>query len=144
MRAAGLDLRVAHLALVAAWVGVVLCESVLEVRGLRRPDLRAAAVEIHYWIDLLVELPLLCGVLATGLLLLAGRALDARLAVKIAGAALALAANFACVAIVVARRRGDPARAARRTRLVFATAAAGIPGGLVALWIGLGYAGRLP
>jgi len=135
-----MDLHPLHFLLVAMWFGVVGAEVVLELLPLRRPELRGAADVLHYHIDLFVELPLLLGVVATGLLLLQGRALDVRLVVKLAGAALALGANFACVALVIARHRGRPELAGRRTKLVYLTALSGFPGGLLALYLGFGYA----
>lgn len=136
-------LGVLHFVLVAAWAGVVGVELVLELAPLRRPELRPATVVFHYYTDLWLELPLLLGVLVTGLLLLGERPMDARLAVKLAGAALALGANLVCMALVVARHRGPPGRAAARSRWIYATGLLGIPGGLVALYLGLGYAGWL-
>src|SRR3990170_4694466 len=120
-----MDLRTVHLLLVGVWFGIVGAEAVIELLPDRHPTLRSAADTFHYFIDLFVELPLLLGVTATGLVLLDGRGIDTRLALKLGGAALALAANFACVAIVIARHRGKRELAARRTRLVRFVAVAG-------------------
>lgn len=130
-----------HLVLVAVWFGILLAEFVLELLPLRRPELQAATAAFHFYIDLLAELPVLLGIVATGAWLLRDRAIDARLAVKLAGAAVAIVANLVCVGVVIARHRCRPEDLDRRSRLVRSTAAVGVPGGLVALTIGLGYAG---
>lgn len=127
-----------HLVALAAWFGVVAVESVIELLPLRRPELAAAAATFHFWIDLLVELPLLLGVLVTGGLLLRGQTLDTELGIKVAAGGAAIVMNLCCVAFVIARHRGGAELRSRRTRLVFATATVGMPLGLVALWIGLG------
>ncbi len=137
------DLPLLHFVLVAMWGGLVAAEVVLELLPVWRPELRQPADVFHYYIDLWVELPLLAGVLATGLLLLRGHSVDARLAAKLAGAGIALGANLVCVAMVIVRHRGRAELAAGRTRIVHGTAMVGIPGGLVALYLGLGYAGWL-
>lgn len=136
-----MNLHLLHLISVAAWIGVIGAELVLELLPLRRPDLQAATAVFHYYIDLCVELPLLLAILATGALLLIGSPIDARLAIKLAGAAVALAANFACIVVVVRRHRGPQSEIKRRTMLIYTTVGVGVPGGVVALYIGLGYVG---
>ncbi len=142
----GVDLHVLHFVVVAAWFGVVGVEFVMEIVPLRRPDLGPAVAVLHYWVDLIVELPLIVAVTATGFLILSGRPRcspdDARLLVKLLGAAVALGANLVCVALVVWRHRGRVDAIEKRSRWVRATGI-GIPGGLVALYLGLGYAGWL-
>jgi hypothetical protein len=141
---AGASIHLLHLIFLAMWGGVLGCEFILEAWLPRRgPTGEETLAALHYYIDLGLELPLLLGVIVTGLLLLAGRPIDARLAVKLAGAAIALAANLTCVVLVVVRHRGDKAKLARRTRAIRWTAIIGVPAGFVALYIGLGYAGLL-
>ncbi len=136
-----MNLHLLHLVSVAAWLGVIGAELVLELLPLRRPELQPATAVFHYYIDLCIELPLLLAILGTGALLLVDSRIDARMAIKLAGAAVALGANLACMVVVVLRHHGPQAEIKRRTMLVYATVAVGIPGGLVALYIGLGYVG---
>lgn len=134
-------LHLLHLILIAAWAGLVLTEGVIELAASDELGLRAAA-RLHYWIDMLLELPLLVAIAATGVAL-AARAwpLTSLHWVKIGAAAVALAANFACVAVVVRRHRraGDVAELRRSGRLVRLTAAVGVPFGVVAVYLGLRY-----
>lgn len=130
-----------HLVLVAFWGGIVATEAVLELLPLWRPALRPAAAAFHYYVDLFVELPVLLGVAATGLLLLRGRSFDARLAWKVGCGLAAVTANLVCIAFVIARERGRDAR--RTTRIIFASAAVGLPAAGGALVLGAGYAGWL-
>jgi len=132
-----------HLLFLALWGGVVLAESVLELWGRRREELLRPTVIFHYWIDFLIEAPIILGVLASGLLLLL--TLD-RLtwlhAVKVAAALVAVSANAYCILLVLARyrdlRRGaDSEKLLARTRRVFLSAAVGMPFAAVA--IGLGF-----
>jgi len=132
-----------HLVLLAGWAGVVATEAVIELLPLVRPQLRPAAAVFHYYIDLVVELPVLLGVAVTGAALLAGRPMDARLAAKVVAGAAAIAANLVCVLLVVARHRGPADRLAARSRLVFVSAGVGLPGAAAAFYLGAGYAGWL-
>ena len=54
-----------HMAFLGFWGGVVATESVLEVYPYRRRELHQHTIQFHYWIDLIVELPLVIGVVAT-------------------------------------------------------------------------------
>ena len=60
----------AHLVLLGVWAGVVAAEAVLELMPRRRPQLHTYTVRAHYWIDLLVELPVILGVTISGMVLL--------------------------------------------------------------------------
>ena len=51
-------LAMVHLMMLCLWGGVVATEAVIEVFPFRRRELHPAAISFHYWIDLLVELPL--------------------------------------------------------------------------------------
>lgn len=130
-----------HVAVLSAWLGVVLAEVVLELLPLRRPELRRATSVFHFYIDLFVELPVLMAVVATGVLLLGRHPIDTLVVVKVAGGALAVLANLTCVGVVIARHLGPPEAIERRSRLVIATAAVGAPGAAVALYLGARLAG---
>jgi hypothetical protein len=132
-------LHLFHLIFLSLWGGVVAAEFVVEL-ALRRGHAREAAVA-HYWIDLLVEGPLLLAVLITGGLLLQRAWPPSTLhVVKIACALVALAINSWCVLMVIARRRslGDDRAFAHYQRRVF-FAGVGAPFALAAAWIGFAY-----
>src|SRR5687768_13583126 len=104
------QLELAHLAFIFLWGGVVLAEIVMEGVALRRDELETPA-KLHFWIDVLVELPLLALVLVTGALLVQ-RAwpLSPLLQAKVIAGLVAVSMNLYCMAVVVLRYRyrGDP------------------------------------
>ncbi|MBI5480513.1 MAG: hypothetical protein HY906_16770 [Deltaproteobacteria bacterium] len=133
----------AHLVLVALWGGVVATEAVIELLPLRRRELHAPTIRQHYWIDLLVELPLILGVVASGAWL-AVRVwpLSVTHLVKLGCVLVPLAANLTCIALVVRRKRrldaGETeAELWRGTHRIFASAAVGLPFALVGAGLGL-------
>lgn len=132
-------LPLVHALAVFSWFGVVGAEVTIELRGRDTEGMRRAAVD-HYWIDAVVELPLLALVLATGAWL-TERAwpLTAAQVAMVACGTAAVAANVVCVAFVVARHRAlhDEALLRLNRRRVFACALAGGPFGLAAAIIGL-------
>ena len=131
-----------HLLFLALWGGVVITESVLELWGRRREELLRPTVVFHYWIDLLIETPIILAVLGSGLLLLLS--LDHLTwlhALKVASALLAISANAYCIGQVIARygawRQGaDSAQLLLRTRRVFLSALVGMPLAGVAIVLG--------
>ena len=133
---------VVHLTLIAFWGGVVATEAVIELYPYRCRELERQAITFHYWIDLLVELPVLCGVVGSGLVLAAmAWPLSALHWVKIAGAAGAVAANGICIVLVLRRQRmmtggASDADLWARTRRVVLSAELGLPLGLVAAALG--------
>ncbi len=136
-------LGLAHLVLLALWGGVVGAEAVIELYPFRRPELHHPTVRLHYWIDLLVELPLILAVVATGVTLLAlVRPLTPWHLVKVAIVAVPVSANLVCIALVVARRRRLEAGASdeslwRLSKRIVASAAVGLPFAAVGAGLGL-------
>ncbi|MFN7956155.1 MAG: hypothetical protein U0610_30870 [bacterium] len=129
---------VAHLLAVAVWGGVVLAEVLLELVAADAAE-RALVARVHFWIDALVELPLLALIVATGAVLVArASALSSLLLVKIGCATVAIAFNLDCVRWVVRRfrTRADP-HAVQRFTARIRYSIAGLPFGLVALLLGL-------
>lgn len=128
----------AHLFVIAMWAGLVLAEFVMEAVCREGAMARAAAV-IHYWFDLLLELPLIGGVVVTGAILLMRTWPPTPVHVlKIGAAGVAIACNLYCVAVVVRRQRrlDDPSELARWRTYVFLSGV-GVPFGLAALYLGL-------
>lgn len=132
-------LHLAHLIVLGMWAGLVLAEIVVEMLPRWRPELWPAAARFHFWMDMLIEAPLLAGVVATGLLLLRRVPIDAALVVKSLAGLLAVTANMACLVVVVHRARPgtDALQVQRLSALVAATAILGVPCALVALILGL-------
>lgn len=121
-----------HLMVLSLWGGVVATEAVVEVTPFRQKDLHPAAIRFHYWIDLLVELPLVLAVVATGVtLLLLTDSLTPLHYVKLGFGAAAVAVNFFCIAVVVKRgrrllRNPDDSPLWRSSRIVLACFATGL------------------
>jgi hypothetical protein len=132
-------LALVHVVAVFLWFGVVAAEVSIELRGRDDEGMRRAAAE-HYWIDALIEGPILAVVAGSGLLLTA-RAwpLDAAHWAMVMCGTAAVAANVACIGFVVARQRGthDMTVVRLNRKRVFACAIAGSPFGLVAAAIGI-------
>ena len=136
-----MSVALVHLVLLSVWGGIVVTEVVVELLPRWRPELRRAAATFHYFIDLAVELPVLIGVLVSGGLMVARRPMDTQLALKVTCGLTAVVANLFCVAMVVRRQRGGDESLVRRTRLVFLSAAIGMPAAAVALYLGATRAG---
>lgn len=99
-------LAMVHLMVLSLWGGVVATEAVIEVLPFRQSDLHAATIRFHYWIDLLVELPLVLAVIATGAaLFFLTDVVTPLLLVKICLGGAAVAVNLFCIVVVV--RRGN-------------------------------------
>jgi hypothetical protein len=121
-----------HLIMLSLWGGVVATEAVLEVLPFRQSDLHGAAIRFHYWIDLLVELPLVVAVAATGatLLFLVDPVTPLHW-LKVAFASGAVSVNLFCIAVVIRRGRGlrhdaGDQRLWRQSRIVLACFAVGL------------------
>ena len=125
-------LAMAHLVMLALWGGVVATEAVIEVLPFRQRELHGAAIRFHYWIDLLVELPLVLAVIATGVVLFIS--LDPVTPVHLVKVGLggaAVAVNLFCIVVVVRRGRrlaqkADEAALWRASRTVLMCFAAGL------------------
>jgi hypothetical protein len=133
--------HVAHLTALSVWAGLVAAEGIVELAP-RTDDGRRLAAELHYRMDLAVELPVLTAVVLTGAVL-AARVwpLSPLHWAKIAAGLVAVGANLWCVVHVVLRRRqaGDNLALLRHGRWVRVTASVGVPCAALALVIGLTY-----
>ena len=125
-------LAMLHLIMLSMWGGVVATEAVIEVLPFRRRELHSATIRFHFWIDLLVELPLVLGVIATGVaLFFLTDPLTPLHLVKIGLGGAAVAVNLFCIVVVVKRGRrlsgdGDDELLWRSSRIVLACFAAGL------------------
>ena len=61
-------ISVIHLCFVAAFLGLYLCEVVVEASH-ARDELHPTAVRIHFLLDIFVEIPLVIGILVSGIIL---------------------------------------------------------------------------
>ncbi len=133
-------LHLAHLVLVSAWGGVVLGETVLELAGGTGEAAERLIARVHLWIDLLVELPIILGVLATGALMtLRAWPIAPLLALKLGAGGVAVALNLYCIGAVVARARATSDDARRRWTRHVRASALGIPFAITAAALGLTY-----
>ena len=131
-----------HLMTLGLWGGVVATEAVLELYPRRRAELHPLTICAHYWIDLLVELPVVLGVCASGALLVyLAWPLSSWHLLKIACAAGAVGANLYCIVLVIRRQRmltaGQPEQELwRLSRRISMSAAVGMPLAAVAAAMG--------
>jgi hypothetical protein len=125
-------LAMVHLVVLSMWGGVVATEAVIEVYPFRRRELHPATIRFHTWIDLLVELPLVLAVVATGTaLVVAVDVITPLHLLKIGLGGLAVAVNLYCIAVVVRRGRrmdhgADDGPLWRASRTVLACFALGL------------------
>ena len=121
-----------HLVVLSMWGGVVATEAVVELLPFRRRELHAATIRFHYWIDLLVELPLVLAVIGTGAtLLVLTQSVTPLLMVKVFLGGAAVLVNLFCITVVVKRGRGlerstDEASLWRASRTILACFAIGL------------------
>lgn len=133
-------LDTAHLVAVSLWGGVVLAEAVIELSP-RDDAALAEAARLHATIDVLIELPLLVIVLATGGLLAARAWPPAPLLVaKLAAGLVAVGLNLYCVVHVLLRKaRAHDVVLLRRHSSRVRLSAIGVPFGLAAAYLGITY-----
>ena len=128
------------------WGGVVATEAVIEIRSYVRREFEEATSRVHYWIDLLVELPLVLAVVATGVASLClVEEPTGRHALKLVFAGAAIAVNLVCIFIVLRRDRNraagsPPERLRRASRAVLACFVVGLLGAAVAAVLGFSLA----
>ena len=97
--------HVAHLVVLAMWVGVVITEVLFEFAASDPESLRAAA-RFHYKVDKYGELPILIAVLVTGTILtVRAWPLTPLHIIKIAASLVAVGSALICVLWVFERRR---------------------------------------
>ncbi|GEM_PF-1557372 len=97
---------VLHLTVVSALIGVIATETVMELLPLRKNDLHHSAIRFHFWIDLLLELPLALGVIATGVAMATlVKELTILHLIKIACASTAFLLGCTCIWRVIRRDR---------------------------------------
>ena len=125
-------LAMTHLIMLSLWGGVVATEAVIELYPFRQRELHSATIRFHYWIDLLVELPLVLAVIATGAVLFFSldRVTSLHL-VKVGLGGAAVAVNLFCIVVVVRRgkkleRHSDDGSLWRSSKTVLACFVVGL------------------
>jgi hypothetical protein len=132
-----------HLIFLSLWGGVVATEAVLELYPYRRKILHEHSIRYHFWIDLLVELPLILAVLASGLTLaILAWPLSWLHFAKISFALIAITANLTCIVFVLQRKKlldnkASEAELLASTRRIVMCAVVGMP--FAALAAGAGF-----
>lgn len=133
-------LHLSHLIFICIWAGLVIAESVIEVLS-TSDQTRAQAAKIHFWIDVLFEIPVILAVLVTGIFLVRqSLPLTPLHLLKIAAASVAIVLNLYCAVMVIFRylHLDDPA-AVRQYHAQVRLSALGIPFALLAAYIGFAY-----
>lgn len=104
---------VIHLFSVAAWLGVVMTELVIEVYPYRNRGLYLSTIHFHYWIDLFVELPVVLLLLGSGIFLVFLNAnLDLLHILKVVSGLIPVLACFTGIYIVI--RRANALKAGKK------------------------------
>ena len=135
------SLHLAHLIFIGCWAGLVLAETVVEGGGRYGWVKPRDTAVLHYWMDVLIEAPLLLAIALTGLLLMrTAWPLTALHHIKILSALVAIGLNLYCISLVLERyrRREEPEAVLRLSRQILVSGA-GVPFAGAAAWIGLVY-----
>ena len=135
-------LYLVHICAVCFWFGLIGAEAVIERSRTESRDHGFSVARNHFWIDLLLELPVAVTVLASGMLLLGSLPSVATiLVVKIAAGVFAVGINLYCARPVVMRKmaadNNDLVAVIRYSQQIDQVAVWGIPAGIVALVIGV-------
>ena len=102
-----------HLLSVGAWLGVVMTETLIEVYPYKNRGLHHSTIHFHYWIDLLVELPLVLLLLGSGIVLVfLSTSLDLLHILKIVTGLIPVVACFSGIYIVI--RRANALKAGKK------------------------------
>lgn len=135
------NVAVLHACAVSFWFGVVGVEFVIERSRAKSRVHGYAVAKNHFWIDVLLEIPVALIVLTTGLILLKDAALTPLLMAKIAAGLLAVGVNLLCLIPVILRHHAADAEQLPEvvlySRMIDQITAVGLPAGVLALFIGL-------
>lgn len=134
-------LHLTHLVVLALWGGLVLGECVLELAAKDEAAMRHTA-RVHYWTDVVVELPLLIAVIVTGAwLTVRAWPLSALLGIKILAGLGAVTMNLVCLVFVSRRhaRADDPRALSHYHARIRQTVALGVACGGLAAYLGFAH-----
>lgn len=132
---------VLHACAVSFWFGVIGAEFVIERSRAHSQPHGYAVADNHFWIDVLLEVPVALIVLITGLMVLQDAQLTPWLIVKVSVGLIAVAVNMLCLAPVIQRRAAAQAErlddVIRYSRIIDRLTLLGLPAGAVALILGV-------
>ena len=136
----------AHLFFLGIWAGCVAVEMVIEFYGRKEIGKQHQTAQLHYLIDLCVEIPVLIMVLASGMMLFdASKLTVPYYKLKIIMGFIPIGINALCVIPVALRKkaadRSDEPVMKRNTKWIFAAFYSGFAAALVALGIGMHFLG---
>jgi len=133
--------QLVHVFALGVWMGCVTIEAILEALAHRDPALGAAVARMHFWIDMLVEVPTFTLVALSGAVMLRLELLHGAYALMVIVGSVAIAVNLWCVLPVVRRKSAadsnDAAGLDVQSRRIYRAFAVGVPLGLMALLAGL-------
>lgn len=136
-------LVIAHLVALGLWGGIVAAEVVLELQPRRNQASHEFVARTHYWIDLIIELPVIGLVITTGVALTIGAwPVPPVYWVHMGSALVAIGANLFCVTAVTRREHAttQTQRLAQDRRIRASVAGAAFA--LVAVIVGFAMAGH--
>lgn len=131
-----------HLIFIGLWGGCVAVEMVIEFWGRTETDRKHQTAQLHYLIDLYVEVPILIMVLISGIALFnADNLIFPTYKIKIIAGLIPVLINIYCIVPVIRRKHAsdqdDEERMDRNTRFIFVCFFTGFASALVALAAGL-------
>jgi len=119
----------------------VAVETLLERSPRKLPAMKTLVPQLHYWIDLYIEIPILIGILLSGLMMLQEQHFEVLFVVKILAGLLAIGVNLWCVIPVVKRKKAadsnDSEQVRKYSRQILLATQIGFPAAMLALCIGL-------
>ncbi|MDE2421294.1 MAG: hypothetical protein KGO49_08975 [Gammaproteobacteria bacterium] len=129
-----------HLFAVAFWFGVLGVEFILEQGRTRNRDHGYTVADIHFKIDMFLEMPAFAVVLITGLMMLDPSKLSGLYLLKVIAGSIAVSGNIYCLYPILKRKlaanKRDFESLVRYSRVIDNISLVAIPAGLVALFCG--------
>lgn len=132
----------AHLIFIGLWGGCVAVEMVMEFWGRAEPARKHQVAQLHFLIDLYVEVPILIMVLISGVALFdADNLIFPTYKIKIIASLIPVLINIYCLVPIIRRKyasdKNNEEEMDRNTRQVFFCFFTGLASALVALAAGL-------
>lgn len=98
-------LLLTHIIAVGVWLGCIATESVMEAGREKSISHHQAVAEIHKWIDIFVEIPMVILVLVTGVLLFSQHPQPDIIKIKVALGLIAISLNLLCFYFIIKRNQ---------------------------------------
>lgn len=97
--------HIAHIAFLSAWCSLAMAKIILKIAARLDFDLKKTVACFHYYFDLFIEIPLLIGILVTGIFLISSAKAHFDLFIKIGFSLISIFINFLCAMLVIKRWR---------------------------------------